>query len=172
MLPEAREMSIEIRTYGDSVLRRVADPLTKIDAEAKRIAEKMVEAMIRANGIGLAAPQIGVSKRIIVLDLNGEFHILLNPEIIETSQESEEIVEGCLSIPGVNAEVTRKLRTHLRGITLDEKPVDIEGEGLMARAIQHEIDHLNGVLFVDYLGPARRRSLLKEYHRKQKEKDE
>jgi len=165
-------MSIEIRTYGDSVLRRVADPLTKIDAEAKRIAEKMVEAMIRANGIGLAAPQIGVSKRIIVLDLNGEFHILLNPEIIETSQESEEIVEGCLSIPGVNAEVTRKLRTHLRGITLDEKPVDIEGEGLMARAIQHEIDHLNGVLFVDYLGPARRRSLLKEYHRKQKEKDE
>ena len=165
-------MSIEIRTYGDSVLRRVADPLTKIDEEAKRIAEKMVEAMIRANGIGLAAPQIGVSKRIIVLDLNGEFHILLNPEIIETSQESEEIVEGCLSIPGVNAEVTRKLRTHLRGITLDEKPVDIEGEGLMARAIQHEIDHLNGVLFVDYLGPARRRSLLKEYHRKQKEKDE
>ncbi len=165
-------MSIEIRTYGDSVLRRVADPLTKIDAEAKRIAEKMVEAMIRANGIGLAAPQIGVSKRIIVLDLNGEFHILLNPEIIETSQESEEIVEGCLSIPGVNAEVTRKLRTHLRGTTLDEKPVDIEGEGLMARAIQHEIDHLNGVLFVDYLGPARRRSLLKEYHRKQREKDE
>jgi len=172
MLPEAREMSIEIRTYGDSVLRRVADPLTKIDEETKRIAEKMVEAMIRANGIGLAAPQIGVSKRIIVLDLNGEFHILLNPKIIETSQESEEIVEGCLSIPGVNAEVTRKLRTHLRGITLDEKPVDIEGEGLMARAIQHEIDHLNGVLFVDYLGPARRRSLLKEYHRKQKEKDE
>lgn len=165
-------MSIEIRTYGDSVLRRVADPLTKIDEETKRIAEKMVEAMIRANGIGLAAPQIGVSKRIIVLDLNGEFHILLNPKIIETSQESEEIVEGCLSIPGVNAEVTRKLRTHLRGITLDEKPVDIEGEGLMARAIQHEIDHLNGVLFVDYLSPARRRSLLKEYHRKEKEKDE
>ncbi|HCP32395.1 TPA: peptide deformylase [Candidatus Acetothermia bacterium] len=165
-------MSIGIRTYGDSVLRRVADPLTKIDAEAKRIAEKMVEAMIRANGIGLAAPQIGVSKRIIVLDLNGEFHILLNPEIIETSQEFEETVEGCLSIPGVNAEVNRKLRTHLRGITLDEKPVDIEGEGLMARAIQHEIDHLNGVLFIDYLSSARRRSLLKEYHRKQKEKDE
>jgi peptide deformylase len=165
-------MPIEIRTYGDSVLRRVADPLTKIDEETKRIAEKMVEAMIRANGIGLAAPQIGVSKRIIVLDLNGEFHILLNPEIIETSQESEETVEGCLSIPGVNAEVTRKLRTHLRGITLDEKPADIEGEGLMARAIQHEIDHLNGVLFIDYLSSVRRRSLLKEYHRKQKEKDE
>ena len=131
----------------------------------------MVEAMLRANGIGIAAPQIGVSKRIIVLDLDGKFHVLINPEIIETSQESEEIVEGCLSIPGVDAEITRKLRAHLRGVTLDEKTIDIEGEGLMARAIQHEIDHLNGVLFIDYLSPARRRSLLKEYRRKQKEKD-
>jgi peptide deformylase len=131
----------------------------------------MVEAMLRANGIGIAAPQIGVSKRIIVLDLDGKFHVLINPEIIETSQESEEILEGCLSIPGVDAEVTRKLRTHLRGVTLDEETIDIEGEGLMSRAIQHEIDHLNGVLFIDYLSPARRRSLLKEYRRKQKEKD-
>ena len=164
-------MSIEIRTYGDSVLRRTADQITEIDSETKQIAEKMVEAMLRANGIGIAAPQIGVSKRIIVLDLDGKFHVLINPEIIETSQESEEIVEGCLSIPGVDAEITRKLRAHLRGVTLDEKTIDIEGEGLMARAIQHEIDHLNGVLFIDYLSPARRRSLLKEYRRKQKEKD-
>ncbi len=164
-------MSIEIRTYGDSVLRRTADPITEIDSETKQIAEKMVEAMLRANGIGIAAPQIGVSKRIIVLDLDGKFHVLINPEIIEASQESEEILEGCLSIPGVDAEITRKLRTHLRGVTLDEKTIDIEGEGLMARAIQHEIDHLNGVLFIDYLSPARRRSLLKEYRRKQKEKD-
>ncbi len=164
-------MSIEIRTYGDSVLRRTADQITEIDSETKQIAEKMVEAMLRANGIGIAAPQIGVSKRIIVLDLDGKFHVLINPEIIETSQESEEILEGCLSIPGVDADITRKLQTHLRGVTLDEKTIDIEGEGLMARAIQHEIDHLNGVLFIDYLSPARRRSLLKEYRRKQKEKD-
>ncbi len=164
-------MSIEIRTYGDSVLRRTADQITEIDSETKQIAEKMVEAMLRANGIGIAAPQIGVSKRIIVLDLDGKFHVLINPEIIETSQESEEILEGCLSIPGVDADITRKLRAHLRGVTLDEKTIDIEGEGLMARAIQHEIDHLNGVLFIDYLSPARRRSLLKEYRRKQKEKD-
>ena len=164
-------MSIEIRTYGDSVLRRTADPITEIDSETKQIAEKMVEAMLRANGIGIAAPQIGVSKRVIVLDLDGKFHVLINPEIIETSQESEEILEGCLSIPGVDADITRKLRAHLRGVTLDEKTIDIEGEGLMARAIQHEIDHLNGVLFIDYLSPARRRSLLKEYRRKQKEKD-
>lgn len=165
-------MSTEIRTYGDSVLRRKATRLTKIDSETKQIAEKMVEAMIRANGVGLAAPQIGVSKRIIVLDLNDEFHVLVNPEIIESSEESAAIAEGCLSIPGVDADIDRKLRVHLRGVALDEKTIDIEGEGLMARAIQHEIDHLNGVLFVDYLSPAKRRSLLNEYHRKQKEKDE
>ena len=165
-------MAIEIRTYGDSVLRRVADPLRKIDGETKKIAEKMVEAMIRANGVGLAAPQIGVSKRIIVLDLDGQFHILINPEIIETSSETEEAIEGCLSVPGVDAEVTRKLRAHVRGITLDEKEVDVEGEGLMARAIQHEIDHLNGVLFIDHLGPAKKRSIIAEYRRKQREKDE
>lgn len=165
-------MTTEIRTYGDSVLRRGADPLQRIDAKTKKIAEKMVEAMIRANGIGLAAPQIGVSKRIIVLDLDGQFHILINPEIVETSSESEEAIEGCLSVPGVDAEVTRKLRAHVRGITLDEKEIDIEGEGLMARAIQHEIDHLNGILFIDHLGPAKKRSIISEYRRKQKEKKE
>lgn len=165
-------MGTEIRTYGDSVLRRKAARVTKIDAETKRIAEKMVEAMLRANGVGIAAPQIGVSKRIIVLDLNDEFHVLVNPEIVETSEESVTIAEGCLSIPGVDAAVDRKLRVHLRGVTLDEKTVDIEGEGLLARAIQHEIDHLNGVLFIDYLSPAERRSLLNEYNHKQQEKTE
>ncbi|HHR85723.1 MAG TPA: peptide deformylase [Candidatus Acetothermia bacterium] len=165
-------MATEIKTYGDSVLRRVADPLGNIDAQTKKIAEQMVEAMIRANGVGLAAPQIGISKRIIVLDLDGQFHILVNPEIIETSSESEEAIEGCLSVPGVDAEVTRKVRAHVRGITLDEKELDIEGEGLMARAMQHEIDHLNGILFIDHLGPAKKRSIISEYHRKQREKVE
>ena len=161
-----------IKTYGDQILRCVADPVEQIDGEVKRIAEAMVQAMIRANGVGLAAPQIGVSKRIITLDLDSKFYILINPEIVETSREEEEISEGCLSIPGVEAMVARKLRAQIRGITLDEKTIEIEEEGLMARALQHEIDHLNGVLFIDYLSAARRRSLLKEYHRKQKEKDE
>jgi len=165
-------MTTDIRTYGDSVLRRVAEPLRNIDAKTKKIAEKMVEAMIRANGVGLAAPQIGISKRIIVLDLDGQFHILVNPEIVETSSETEEAVEGCLSIPGVDAEVTRKVRAHVRGTTLEEKEIDIEGEGLMARAIQHEIDHLNGILFIDHLGPAKKRSIISEYRRKQREKGE
>jgi peptide deformylase len=163
-------MSTEIRIYGDSVLRQVAEPLHTINAETKKIAGQMVEAMIRANGVGLAAPQIGVSKRIIVLDINGQFHILINPEIIETSDESEDAIEGCLSIPGVDAGVPRRSKTQVRGITLEEKEVLLEGEGLMSRAIQHEIDHLNGILFIDHLSPAKKKSLITEYYRKQREK--
>jgi peptide deformylase len=163
-------METEIRTYGDYVLRHVAEPLQIINAKTKKIAEQMVEAMIRANGVGLAAPQIGVSKRIIVLDIDGQLHILINPKIIEVSHETEDAIEGCLSIPGVDAGVPRSLRAHVRGITLEEKEIDLEGEGLMARAIQHEIDHLNGVLFVDHLSTAKKKSLITEYRRKQKEK--
>jgi len=162
-------MSATIRKYGDSVLRQVADPVKVINKEIKNISEKMVEAMLRANGVGIAAPQIGVAKRIIAFDLGGKFYILINPEILETSEEEEEILEGCLSIPGVDAPVVRKLRAQVRGVTLDEKEVEVEGEGLMARAIQHEVDHLGGILFIDYLSPARRRSVLNDYMRQQRE---
>ena len=159
-----------IQTYGNPVLRQKAHPVGKIDTEVKQVCESMVEAMIRANGVGLAAPQIGVPKRIIVLDLDGDFHILINPELVETSGEEDESQEGCLSVPGVEALVVRKRRACVRGITLDGKETEVEGEGLIARALQHEIDHLNGILFIDHLSPARRQSLLKEYARKQREK--
>lgn len=162
-------MSATIRTYGDFVLRQVADPVMAINKEIKNISEKMVEAMLRANGVGIAAPQIGVAKRIIVFDLDGKLYILINPEIIETSEEEEENLEGCLSIPGVDAPVVRKLRAQVRGITLDEKEIEVEGEGLMARALQHEVDHLDGILFIDYLTPVRRRSVLNDYMRQQRE---
>ncbi len=162
-------MSATIRTYGDFVLRQVADPVKAINKAIKNISEKMVEAMLRANGVGIAAPQIGVAKRIIVFDLDGKLYILINPEIIETSEEEEENLEGCLSIPGVDAPVVRKLRAQVRGITLDEKEIEVEGEGLMARALQHEVDHLDGILFIDYLTPVRRRSVLNDYMRQQRE---
>ena len=169
-----KEIPTEIVTYGapgDPVLRRVAAPVENIDSTVNRIAEAMVAAMLRANGLGLAAPQIGISKRIIALDIDGDFHILINPEIVELSDESEEATEGCLSVPGIDAQLMRRSRAAVRGYTLDEREITIEREGLMARAIQHEIDHLNGVLFIDYLSPAKRRFLLKEYARKQREKD-
>ncbi len=160
---------MEIRTYGDPTLRRPAEPVGAIDDEIRILCERMVEAMLRANGAGLAAPQIGVSKRIIILDVDGEFHVLVNPELIETSDEVEEISEGCLSVPGVDAAVGRATRAVVEGTTLDGETVRIEGEGMLARAIQHEMDHLNGGLFLDRLSPARRQSLLKEYQRLQRE---
>lgn len=160
---------MEIRTYGDTTLRRRAEPVEAIDDGIRTICERMVETMLRANGAGLAAPQIGISKRIIVLDVDGEFHVLINPELIETSDEVEQITEGCLSVPGVDAAVGRATRAVIEGTTLDGETVRIEGEGLLARAIQHEMDHLNGNLFLDRLSPARRQSVLKEYERRRRE---
>jgi peptide deformylase len=158
-----------IRTYGDSVLRQVAERVDTIDEETRRICERMVEAMLRAGGVGVAAPQIGVSKRIIVLDVEGEFHVLLNPELIATSEETEQLTEGCLSVPGVNATVTRSAKATIAGTALDGTRVEITGEGLLAQAIQHEMDHLDGRLFLDRLSTARRQSLIKEYERTQRE---
>ena len=160
---------MEIRTYGDPSLRRRAEPVEAIDDEIRTICERMVETMLRANGAGLAAPQIGISKRIIVLDVDGEFHVLINPELIETSGDVEPFNEGCLSVPGVDSVVERATRAVVEGTTLGGETVRIEGEGLLARAIQHEMDHLNGGLFLDHLSPARRQSLLKEYRRRQRE---
>ncbi len=164
--------TMSIRTYGDPVLRRLAEPVEAIDDETRRICERMVEAMIRSDGVGLAAPQIGISKRIIVLDVDGDFHVLINPELLETSEETETFTEGCLSVPGVHADVSRSAHATIEGTALDGSPVRITGEGLLARAIQHEIDHLNGNLFLDHLSPVRRQSLLKEFQRKRKEASE
>ena len=158
-----------IRTYGDPVLRRVAAPVERIDEGIRETCQRMVEAMIRANGAGLAAPQIGVSQRIIVTDVRGELQVLVNPELVEVSDEVMEGAEGCLSVPGVEATVVRRARVRVRGTGLEGEKVEVEGEGYLARALQHEIDHLNGVLFVDYLTPARRQSLLKEYSRRERE---
>ena len=156
---------MQIRTFGDPVLRRSAATVDSVDEETRRICEQMVEAMIRADGVGLAAPKIGVSRRIVVFDVEGEFHILINPELVEASEETEEAIEGCLSVPGVSAPVRRSLKATIAGANLKGDRIEITGEGLLARAIQHEIDHLNGNLFVDRLSPARRQSLVKEYER-------
>jgi len=163
---------MEIRTYGDPVLRRPAETVEAIDDEIRRICDEMIEAMLRADGVGLAAPQIGVSKRIVVLDVDGDLRILINPELVEASGDEEATVEGCLSVPGVNAEVRRSTRATIEGTDLEGNPVRITGEGLLARAIQHEIDHLNGNLFLDRLSAVKRQSLVKEYRRGQREDSE
>ncbi len=161
----------QIRQFGDPVLRRPAEPVREINDEIRALCATMVEAMLRGNGAGLAAPQIGVSKRVIVLDVDGEFHILINPELVAVEGE-ESVSEGCLSLPGVSAPVLRGHRATIAGTTLDGERVEITGEGLVARAIQHEMDHLNGHLFIDHLTPARRRSAIQEHKRAQRREED
>lgn len=163
---------MDIRTYGDATLRRKAEPIDVIDDDIRNLCHLMVEVMIRENGVGLAAPQIGVSKRIFVMDADGELYIFINPELVELSEESEETREGCLSVPGVDALVARSTRAIVEGLNLDGEPIRLEGEGIIARAIQHEMDHLNGNLYLDRISTARRQSLVNEFQRKQREEDE
>ena len=163
---------MDIRTYGDSALRRKAEHVDVIDDDIRNLCQLMVEVMIRANGVGLAAPQIGISKRIFVMDADDELYIFINPELVELSEETLESSEGCLSVPGVDATVARSARAVVEGINLDGERIRLEGEGIIARAIQHEMDHLNGNLYFDRSSTARRQSLIKECQRKQREEDE
>jgi peptide deformylase len=163
---------MQVTTYGDSVLRRKAEPVDVIDDDIREICRTMVEVMIRENGVGLAAPQIGISKRIFVIDVDDELHVFINPELVERSDELEETREGCLSVPGVDAPVARSVRAVVEGTNLNGEQVRLEGEGLIARAIQHEMDHLDGRLFLDQLSTARRQSLIKEYQRSKREASE
>jgi len=134
----------------DPVLREKAKPVTKFNANLHKLLDDMAETMYDANGVGLAAPQIGILKRVIVIDTGDEHGLIemVNPEIIEKSGEQFG-PEGCLSIPGINGEVRRAMRVKVRGQDRHGVEYTIEGEGLLARAFQHEVDHLNGILFTD-----------------------
>jgi len=147
------------------VLRRPAAKVDSIDRRVKDECAKMVEEMLRANGAGIAAPQVGISKRIFILDVEDRFQVLINPEIVEMSEDEEETDEACLSLPGVSGPVARRRWVRVRGLDLDGGLVEVEGKGILARAIQHEMDHLDGILYIDHLSPARRASVLKEFRR-------
>ena len=145
----------EIRKLGDPVLERPANPIAEVTPEISALVDDMIETMYAAPGVGLAAPQIGVPLRLFVVDLSvgrdpAELIVLINPEIVErTGMQLEE--EGCLSLPGFNATVARPERVVLKGLDRDGAPQTREGAGLLARAFQHELDHLGGVLYVDRL---------------------
>jgi len=162
-------MSRPILEYPEPRLRGRAEEIKEIDGRIKRVSEEMIETLARAGGIGLAAPQIGESLRLIIIDVGEDFHILINPEVVEVDKHFVPFTEGCLSIPGVEAEVKRPQRVLVRGYTLEEKEVELEREELVARVLLHEIDHLDGVLFIDRLGEAKRTVLLKEYERLRRE---
>lgn len=167
---------LRIRTYGDPVLRRKADEVSVFDAELEKLVADMFETMYDAPGVGLAAPQVGVSKRILVMDCAEKGQpkqpvVLINPEIIP---ESEPVCmeEGCLSVPGIYAQVTRPELITVRGVNAQGQAVELTKiSGLLARCTQHEMDHLDGILFVDKLSPSDRilfEGKLKKLSRNQK----
>lgn len=148
---------LKVRRYGDPTLRRRATPVGEITPEVRALVSDMVETMYDEVGLGLAAPQIGVSLRLIVVadDEKREARALVNPTIVEQGGEVT-AEEGCLSIPGVFAQVTRAAWVRAEATDLDGRPVSMLGRGLFARVLQHEMDHLDGVLFIDRLDPVTR----------------
>lgn len=156
---------LQLRYYGDPVLRKKAEPVEEITDAELQLAEKMLITMYATgNGIGLAATQVGVLKRFLIVDISEvadeeyEPVMLFNPEIL--SAEGEAVAEeGCLSIPNVTADVKRPEKVVIEGINVESEQVRIEADGLLARALQHEIDHLNGVLFIDRLSGLKRQLL-------------
>ncbi|HEX2204908.1 MAG TPA: peptide deformylase [Longimicrobium sp.] len=157
---------LKIEMLGSDVLRRKAVEVEGPDAEMETLIDDMFETMYDARGIGLAAPQVGISKRIIVVDVNEpgvEPFALLNPRIVESSAALDRAEEGCLSIPGVAAVVERPATVTVEGLDRFGKPVRMEAEGMLARCLQHEIDHLDGVLFIDRLGPLKRNMVLRKF---------
>lgn len=157
---------LKIEMLGSDVLRRKAAEVEGPDPEMETFIDDMFETMYDARGIGLAAPQVGVSKRIIVVDVNEpdvKPFALLNPRIVESGATPDRAEEGCLSIPGVSAVVERPATVVVEGLDRFGQPVRIEAEGMLARCLQHEIDHLDGVLFIDRLGPLKRNMVLRKF---------
>ncbi len=137
-----------IRIYGDDLLRKKSRVVDEINARILLLIKDMKETMYNSKGIGLAAPQVGILKRIVVIDIGDGLIALINPEIVEM-QGSQFASEGCLSIPGIQKSVERPDKVKVKAISESGEEIVIEGEGLLARALCHEIDHLDGVLFID-----------------------
>ena len=181
-------MKLLIRKYGDPALRLKGKPVTEVDRRIRELADNMLETMRAANGIGLAAQQVGEAVQLTVLDIsavedrpstmawngrevNPNDHmplIILNPQV-ETGPEKEIASEGCLSFPEISADIERAGWAKVEARTLDGEQVEIEATGLLARALQHEIDHLNGILFIDRMSSAAKASLSSKLKRLQKE---
>jgi peptide deformylase len=150
-----------IRLFGDPVLRTPADPVTDFDAELRKLVKDLTDTMMDAPGVGLAAPQIGVGLRVFTYYVDDLVGHLINP-VLALSQECEEDDEGCLSFPGLAFPTKRAYGVVAKGFDMHGEPVTLEGTGQMARCVQHETDHLDGVLFIDRLDPIQRKLAMKE----------
>jgi len=147
---------LDIRVLGDPILRERTAPTPAVTEDVRVLVENMFETMYAAEGIGLAAPQVGRSERVFVMDVDENPLALINPEIVQ-KEGSERAEEGCLSIPEIFGDVERATRVVARAIDLEGKPFEVEMTGLAARCIQHELDHLDGKLFIDYMSLIKRR---------------
>lgn len=163
---------LDIFTLGEDVLRQKADKVTVFDSALKLLIEAMFDTMIEADGVGLAAPQIGVSQRFFVVDTRrpGEQLVFINPVILETSQELVSHEEGCLSIPGLFCDVMRPESITVQAQDVAGKAFTLKASGLLARVIQHEYDHLEGTLFIDRVDEGTREKLVHSYEKGTKTK--
>jgi peptide deformylase len=165
---------LTIRKYPDKVLKRKSEPVEAGDKTLACLIEDMIETLHASYGVGLAAPQVGVQKRLIVVDVSGhdeddnDLLVLINPEIVEADEiiDSE---EGCLSVPEYVAHIKRAARVVVKGLDRNCKPIEVEAHGLMARALQHEIDHLDGILIIDRLSALKREFFEKKHQKAAKE---
>lgn len=152
----------DIRNYGDPVLRTPADPITNIDDNVRNLVRDLLDSTDMEGRAGVAAPQIGVGLQAFSWHIDGKTGYVLNPVLEEVSGEPEEIDEGCLSVPGLWFKTKRYPYAKVRGIDLDGNEVVLEGEGLMAQMLQHETDHLKGIVYVDTLAKEQRREAMKQ----------
>lgn len=160
---------LPIKLLGEEVLRCRAEEIEAVDDELRRVIDDMFETMRDAEGIGLAAPQVGIARRVIVVDVHEPEvppFALVNPRIVEFSPERERAEEGCLSMPGLQAVVERPARVTVEGLDRDGNPLRVSGGDLLARCVQHEVDHLDGVLFLDRVGPLKRDMLLRKWKKR------
>ena len=160
----------------DPILREKSETLEKVDDELRVLLDDMLETMYAAPGIGLAAVQVGILKRLIVIDISKEKDkknplFLINPEIISKSKSTSTYEEGCLSLPGHFAEIERPAECHIKYIDYEGKKREIKANGLLSTCIQHEVDHLNGVLFIDYLSKLKKDMIVKKLVKHKKELD-
>ncbi len=164
----------EILKYPDPLLKKRSEEVDQIDGEIKRVVQDMIETMYDANGVGLAAPQVGISKRIIVVDVSPidpqqALFAIINPEIVSEGEEVDH-EEGCLSVPDCLEKVKRREKVRVRGTSPEGGEVEISGEGILAFALQHELDHLNGILILDRMSPLKR-DIYRRKVKKEKRRD-
>jgi len=154
---------LPVRVLGDPILRRRAEVIHAVTDDIRRLADNMFETMYAAHGIGLAAPQVGVSERLFITDVDGARYAMINPELVRAEGDIETAEEGCLSIPEVLGDIPRPTRVVMSATNLEGEPVTVEATGLLGRCLLHELDHLNGRLFIDYLSFLKRRRALAEW---------